>query len=225
MKLTTLSTTGKKTTSIVSDILFASPVNQPLLSQAIRVYLSNLRQGTSKVKNRGEVDLRKGKVYRQKGTGNARHASKNAPIFVGGGVAHGPKGNENWTLSLPQKLKHKAILSALSLQAEKSVIADGIMDLDGKTKTAATMLEAVAPVSQRILVIVAERSANVDRSLRNMPNVLLRTADRVNALEISNSDWLVFTKPAIKSLEKRLNIADGKDTAGSKSATDSKVKA
>lgn len=212
MKLTTLSTTGKKTTSSVSDELFASPVNKSLLSQAIRVYLSNLRQGTSKAQTRGEVSLRKGKVYRQKGTGNARHASKNAPIFVGGGTAHGPKGNENWNLSLTQKLKHKAILSALSLQAEKSVILEEIMDLDGKTKTASNLLKVVSPTSERILVIVAEKSDNVDRSLRNMPNVLLRTADRVNALEISSSDWLVFTKSAIKNLEKRLKISENSKT-------------
>jgi large subunit ribosomal protein L4 len=208
MKLISLLTTGKKSTVTASDALFAAPVNKTLLSQAIRVYLSNLRQGTSKVKNRGEVNLRKGKVYSQKGTGNARHAAKSAPIFVGGGVAHGPKGVENWNLSLPQKLKHKAIISALSLQNEKVIVAEGVMDLDGKTKSAATLLATIAPVSQKILVILSKRTPVLDRSMRNLPNVLVRTADRVNALEISSSDWIVMTKSSINDMEKRLKIVE-----------------
>lgn len=216
MKLTTISSTGKKSTTTVSDALFASDVNKTLLSQAIRVYLSNLRQGSSKVQSRGEVSLRRGKVYRQKGTGNARHGSKNAPIFVGGGVAHGPKGNENWTLRLTQKLKHKALLSALSLQAEKSVVMDDIMSLDGKTKTASEMLKVVAPDDESILIVVSERTDLVDRSLRNLPNVLVRTANMLNALEVGSSSKLIFTKKAIESLEARLNLTDSPSTDAKK---------
>lgn len=210
MKVTALTPTGKKSTATVNDALFAAPVNKELLSQAIRVYLSNLRQGTSKVKSRGEVNLTKRKWYRQKGTGNARHGAQSAPIFVGGGVAHGPKGVENWNRTLSQQIKHKALISALSAQAEKVVIADGVMELDGKTKSGATLLTNVAPISEKILVIVAERKAEVLRSLRNLPNVLVRTADRVNALEVSSADWVVTTKAAITALENRLNVPSSK---------------
>lgn len=210
MKVLSLTTTGKKSTATVSDALFAAPVNKQVLSQAIRVYLSNLRQGTSRVKNRGEVNLTKRKWYRQKGTGNARHGAQSAPIFVGGGVAHGPKGIENWSRSLPQRTKHQALISALSAQAEKVVMVESVFELDGKTKAAASLLQAVAPNTEKILVIVPERKPEVIRSMRNLPNVLVRTAERVNALEVSNADWVVTTKAAVGVLEDRLKVASTK---------------
>lgn len=206
MKISSLSATGKITTVTVSDDLFGQPINKQVLSQAIRVYLSNLRQGTSKVKTRGEINLTKKKWFRQKGTGNARHGAKSAPIFVGGGVAHGPKGVENWRKSLTKTLKHKALISSLSAQAQNFVLADSVMTLEGKTKAAWQLINQIAPDDQRVLVILPERNVIVERSLRNLPNVLVRIAQNVNALEVSSADKIVSTKAALSVLEARLNL-------------------
>src|SRR6185437_7247197 len=93
--------------------IFGEKLNKALLAQAVRVYLANQRQGNASTKTRGEVDGSTRKIYRQKGTGRARHGSVRAPIFVHGGIAHGPKPRD-FSLTMPQKMKQKALFSALS---------------------------------------------------------------------------------------------------------------
>src|SRR6266404_5428662 len=97
--------------------MFGEKVNKALLAQAVRVYLANQRQGNASTKTRGEVDGSTAKIYRQKGTGRARHGSKRAPIFVKGGIVFGPKPRD-FSLSLPQKMKRKALFSALSAKVK-----------------------------------------------------------------------------------------------------------
>src|SRR3989344_3759198 len=106
---------------------FVEKENLPLLAQAIRVYEARLHPGLAKVKTRGEVIASTRKIYRQKGTGGARHGAKSAPIFVGGGVTHGPKGLKR-ILTLPAKMRKKALGTALSLKAkeEKVFVIDGV---------------------------------------------------------------------------------------------------
>ena len=111
------STSGKKTsTTSVKKKFFEAKINSSLMAQAIRVYLSNQRQAPAKTKSRGEVKVTKKKVWRQKGTGRARHGSRNAPIFVGGGKAHGPSGTQNYKLKMSKKMKKASLFSALSEQ-------------------------------------------------------------------------------------------------------------
>lgn len=217
MKLPVIETTSKQGSQTVSDAVFAAPVNQDLLAQAIRVYQSNLRQGTAQTKTRSAVQRTKAKWYRQKGTGNARHGSKNAPIFVGGGVAHGPQGNANWVRSLTPVLKKKALISALSAQAENLLINTEIESLKGKTKAAATVITAVAGEKNRVLVVITESKPEVLRSLRNLPNVLVTQASRLTALEVAMADKIVLTKAAVEALETRL--VSSKDEKVSKAAT------
>ena len=204
MKLASITSTGKTGSVTVQDALFGEKVNSVLLAQAVRVYMSNKRQGTSKVKGRSEVSLTKKKVYKQKGTGNARHGAKSAPIFVGGGVAHGPTGLENWSLNLSRKMKSKALLSALSAQAEHTLIVDGLEELSGKTKEAVALLETVVTTSRKVLVVLAERNEKVERALANIPNVSTLTADLINAYNIVDANTVLMTSKAVKALEARL---------------------
>jgi large subunit ribosomal protein L4 len=204
MKLNTISKTGAKGTVTVSDRLFAAKVNKTLLNQAVRVYLSNLRQGTSKTQTRGEVSRTKKKWFRQKGTGNARHGARSAPIFVGGGVAHGPKGNQNWSRKLTTSMKQRALISALSAQAENCFVIDEIEELNGKTKTAAELLKNVDYLNNRTLVVLPSRLPSVEQSLRNLQSVLVKSAADVNVLDVSAANIIVLTKVAIKALEERL---------------------
>lgn len=210
MKVTSYTATGTKSSATVSDELFGAKPNRQLLAQAIRVYLSNLRQGTSKVKTRSEVARTKAKWYRQKGTGNARHGAKTPNIFVGGGVAHGPNGLQNWTRKLPQRMKQVALVSALSAQAEQVIVNDSFEQLSGKTKEAAQLLTQMGLAEKRVLVIAAQPSVKTVQALRNLPQVLLTKAARATALEVVNADAIVITKPAIAALEARVITSNAK---------------
>lgn len=211
MKLVSLTSTGKTGSVSASDTIFGAKVNAVLLAQAIRVYRANLRQGTSKVLNRSEVSLTKRKVYKQKGTGNARHGAKSAPIFVGGGVAHGPTGLQNYSLNLSRKMKAKALVSALSAQASNIVVINGVTELTGKTKEAAQLLAPVLASASTVLIVLADRNAVTEQAVANIPNVLVTTAALVNALDIASASKVVMTTDAVSALEKRL-LGDVADT-------------
>jgi large subunit ribosomal protein L4 len=220
MQLKTITTTGKQGTLTVSDAVFGATVNKTLVTQAVRVYMANERQGTSKVKTRGEINRTKKKVYKQKGTGGARHGAKSAPIFVGGGVAHGPKGNQNWSLSLPQKQKHQALISALSWQNEVIQVAEGFEKVSGKTSEVAQMLAQVAPDAKTITVVVPQGSAQVRQACRNIANVCVISARELTAYDVVKAHAIIMTAETVKILEEKL---DKKSKSEEKVAEEKKV--
>ncbi len=206
MKLTTYTKTGakSKTNLTASNAVFNAPINKDLLSQGIRVYLANQRQGTSQVRNRSAVARTKKKWLKQKGTGNARHGSRNAPLFVGGGVAHGPNSLSSWKLKLTKRFKSQALISALSAQKANIVVCDGLNELEGKTKPAAKLLSKMRKEDEKVLVIVTEPRPEVIRSLHNLPRVAVTRAERLNIYEVSLADKIIITTAAVKILEERL---------------------
>jgi len=204
MKIDVLNTTGKSTSLDISDVVFGSEVNKKLVAQAVRVYLSNQRQGTSKVKTRAEVDRTKKKWFKQKGTGNARHGARSANIFVGGGIAHGPNGEQNWSLKLSRQQKRKALMSALSAQKENISVTTVLSEVQPKTKDAVAFLKKLAPDSKRTLIVLHENMENIVRSTRNLEHVLITSAARLNIYETVVANKIIFTKEAIKILEDRL---------------------
>src|SRR3990167_4064766 len=115
---------------------FGVNASPSLLAQAVRIFLSNQRRAAAKTKTRAEVAKTTAKMYKQKGTGRARHGSYAAPIFVGGGVAHGPSGEQNYKMSLPVKMRRLALLGALSAKAEAKqvMVVTGCEKASGKTK-------------------------------------------------------------------------------------------
>ncbi len=203
MNIKKITPTGKEATCIVSDALFAAKVNQPLIAQAVRVYLANQRQGTSADQTRSSVNRTKAKIYRQKGTGKARHGSRNAPIFVGGGVAHGPSGEQNWSLSLSKKQKQVALISALSLQSGNTLVSDIPLETSGKTKYAARFIKTINPKSTKCLLILHKDTELTRRSFSNIPRVTTRSVQKLNILDVMSADLLVFTSQAIADLEQR----------------------
>jgi len=204
MKLKVITPTSKSSSIEVSTAIFGQKANPQLLAQAIRVYQSNLRQGTSKAKTRSEVNRTHAKWYRQKGTGNARHGSRNAPIFVGGGVAHGPTGMENWTRQLNRKMKAQALRVALSMQAEKIVVTDNLNGLKGKTKEAAKVLSKMLGELGRTVIVLGENTALMRQGLRNIDRVLPTSVTELTALQVAVADTIVLTKDSLKALETRL---------------------
>lgn len=204
MKLKTFSTTGQSTSLNGADAVFAQPFKQALLSQVIRIYMANLRQGTSKVKTRREVARTTKKWFKQKGTGNARHGARSAPIFVGGGVAHGPSGNQHYSRVAPQKMRRAALITALSAQAPHIVICDDLEKLDGKTASGHRLLKAIAPDAKKILLVVTGAQPMIRRSTQNLKEVVLVQAQTLTALEVSMADAIVMPKSALKVIETKL---------------------
>jgi large subunit ribosomal protein L4 len=205
MKLTVLNKTQETKKEFKSPILEGKG-NEVLIAQALRVYLANQRQGTSKAKTRGEVSRTKRKWYKQKGTGGARHGARSANIFVGGGVVHGPNGQRNWSLNLSKRMKAQAFIEIFTKQAKASKIyfCDEIESLDGKTKSGLKLLQKHIDESNRVLIIVDETNDLILRSLNNIGNILVKCAKNVSLLEISLTSRLILTSKAFKALENRL---------------------
>lgn len=190
--------------------VFGIKVNPELMAQAVRVYLANQRRGTVSTKTRGEVQYSTRKVWRQKGTGRARHGGRGAPLFVKGGVAHGPKPRD-YSLSLPQKMKQRALFSALSAKlTEGSVrVVDGFLKLEPKTKVMASTLANVGVTGKKqdilfVLPTKAEKTSDstvkLARAARNIEGVSLVPAIQLNTYIVLKSRSLVFMPESLTSL-------------------------
>lgn len=189
-----------KETVALSEAVFAAAVNEALMAQAVRVYLANQRQGNANTKGRSDVTGTTKKMYRQKGTGNARHGDMKAPIFVGGGVVHGPVAHE-FTLSFPVKMKRAALRSALSSKAEAVVVLDGFAKVEPKTKTVVSALAKATAESTRPLLVITGDMDTAKQALRNNGEYDYMTVTDLNTYEVLNHDVLVFTKEALPVLD------------------------
>ena len=208
MKLDVVDIKGAKSGSVeVADEIFNAKVSEELMARALRAYLDNQHQGTSQAKTRAEVIRTTAKVYRQKGTGNARHGSKRAPIFVGGGVAHGPRINKKRT-ELTKKVKRAALFGSLTDRLKKKTlwVVTGLEKIEPKTKAAAKILVSVTDrkKGEKVLVIMPEMVKEVWLSHRNMSEVVVTSVKRLNALEIMQSSKVVIMKESLGVLENAL---------------------
>lgn len=181
--------------------VFGVKVNEKLLTQAVRVYMTNQKNLTASTKTRGEVRGSTAKIYRQKGTGRARHGAIRAPIFVGGGIVFGPKPRKV-RLDLPKKMKKAALLSALSdKMVNKGILGvSGLEKATGKTQEIVKLLKKVSTDSA--LIVTGEKQGNVVRAVRNIPGVNVLPAGLVNAYQVLKHDFLLITKEAVERLKK-----------------------
>ncbi len=182
--------------------IFEAPVNVPLMHQALVRQLANARLGTHKTKTRSENNRTKSKWYRQKGTGRARHGSRNAPIFVGGGIAHGPR-PRSYEKRMPRKMRRAALRSALSAKAgaQHLVVVDELMMAAPKTKEMAQMLSRIAPGSSKTLILLPERNTAVELSVRNMPTANTLRAHYLNVRDLLSADILVLPLASLEVIE------------------------
>ncbi|MCH7729917.1 50S ribosomal protein L4 [Patescibacteria group bacterium] len=197
---------GIKKSSINLPKKFSEKENFVLLAQALRVYEARKHPGLSKVKSRGEVSLTTRKLYRQKGTGRARHGARSAPIFVGGGVAHGPKGVKR-ELSLPKKMRQKALNIALSLKAQNGeVVAVSGLDTLKKTKEAKKLIDSLLAKEKKegkkTTFVLSEASKNASLALRNIKGVAIVDFKSLNAYQVYFGGVLVVDKKAIAKTQK-----------------------
>lgn len=188
---------------------FGAEFSDSLISQVIRIALANKRSSYAKTKTRSEVAGTRKKVWAQKGTGNARHGNRTAPIFVGGGSALGPDGNQNYSLKIGKKMKRKALLSLLTKFAENQgiLIIDNFSKIDPKTKSAVKLItglkshDEVLSKSQKIGIITTKTIVPVKRAFGNLKNISLFSLKSLNTYDLSKQNYLIFSSKAVDQLK------------------------
>lgn len=181
--------------------VFEVAVNVSLLHQALVYQQTNARLGTHGTKTRSEVNRSKAKWYRQKGTGRARHGSRNAPIFVGGGVAHGPR-PRSYELHMPRKMRRTALRSALSVKAaqEQIVVLDRLELEAPKTREMLGVLRNLNAASGT-LILLPERNEAVEKSARNLPEVKTLSVGYLNVRDLLQCEKVVLPLGALQVIE------------------------
>ncbi len=205
MKLDKQDINGKKDSIEVLDNLFAAKVNKQLVSNVLYKTNANYKGRKAKTKQKNEIIGSTAKIYSQKGTGNARHASKKAPIFVGGGVAHGPKGESNYKIRKLNKSEKK--LSIASLITEKNqmnnlIIFNDFLNKIEKTKEMNEILKKF-DASNCLMIIDNKSKENIFKSAKNLPNVKVTDINHFSAYDMVKYKKVIFTASSIKELEKR----------------------
>ena len=205
MEIEKLSIDGKTTTVKVADKILSAKINNKLVSNVLYKTNANFKGRKAKTKQKNEIIGSTSKIYAQKGTGNARHASRKAPIFVGGGVAHGPKGESNYKVRKLNKSEKK--LSIASLITEKNNLKDLIIfnDFDKEIKKTKEMNNILIKFKATNSLIILDKKSQekIEKSVRNIPNVKTTDVNHFSAFDIVKYKKLIFTESSIKELEKR----------------------
>ena len=205
MKIDKLNLDGKKGSIEVLDKIFSAKINNKLVSNVLYKTNANYKGRHAKTKQQNEVSGPTSKIYAQKGTGNARHASRKAPIFVGGGVAHGPKGELSYKKRKLNKSEKKN--SITSLISEKNLNNNLLVfsDFDNEIKKTKEMSLIVKKFElSNSLIILDKKSKNkIEKAIRNIPNIKVTDINHFSAYDIVKFEKIVFTESSIKDLEKR----------------------
>lgn len=184
-------------TTLPKSVFAVEVRNHELLKLAYDAYLANNRLASATTKQRGEVRGGGKKPWRQKGTGRARFGSIRNPIWRGGGIVFGPRGNENYTKKISKTSKRVALRQALTVQAEKVLVAE--IKTTGKTAEVAKFLKE-NNLNRRVL-IVAEKTDELIRATNNISEALLVSPMYLNVFDILNADHIVIAPKAIKTIE------------------------
>ena len=205
MKLDKISIDGKKDSIEVLDKIFSAKVNNKLVSSVLYKINANYKGRHAKTKQQNEVRGPTSKIYAQKGTGGARHASRKAPIFVGGGIAHGPKGELAYKKRKLNKNEKK--LSVASLITEKNnnknlLILNDFSSEIKKTKEMSSIINKLE-ISNSLLILDKNSKEKIEKSARNIPNVKVTDVNHFSAYDIIKFKKVVFTESSVKELEKR----------------------
>ena len=185
----------------LSDEIFGVEPHVPAMHAVVRAYLNAQRQGTQSTLNREEVRGGGRKIYRQKGTGNARHHGRRAPQFTHGGVVFAPKPRD-YRISVPRKVRRLAMKSALSSKVAENdfVVVENMTAADAKTKTVVSMLKALG-ADKKALIVTNEVDEKMVRASGNIPGVKTTFTGSLNVTDILNSNKVVIAKEAVQTVE------------------------
>jgi large subunit ribosomal protein L4 len=205
MKIDKLNLNGKKDSIEVLDKIFSAKINKKLVDNVLYKTNANYKGRHAKTKQQNEIAGSTSKIYAQKGTGGARHASRKAPIFVGGGVAHGPKGELAYKKRKLNKSEKK--LSIASLITEKNklnnllILSDFINEIK-KTKEMILIIKKLE-ITNSLMILDKSSKDKIEKSVRNIPNVKITDINHFSAFDIIKFKKVVFTESSVKELEKR----------------------
>lgn len=204
LTVSSVTITGEAAGSVkLPEDVYGAPLNRALLAQAVRVYGNNQKGHFGHTKTRGEVEGSTRKIYAQKGTGRARHGAVRAPIFVGGGIAMGPKSHKV-VMSLSQKMKRAALASALSARAKSGdlMVVSDMEKFTGKTKEIVNLLSKLDKKS--VLFVTEVMNENAVRAIRNIKRVRILPADQINAYEVLKYQTILMSEKATQAIERNV---------------------
>ena len=203
MKIDKLNLDGKKDSMEVLDKIFSAKINRKLVENVLYKTNANYKGRHGKTKQQNEIAGSTSKIYAQKGTGGARHASRKAPIFVGGGVAHGPKGELAYKKRKLNKSEKK--LSIASLITEKNKLNNLLIFNDFGTEIKKTKeMNAIVKkfeITHSLIILDKSSKAKVEKSMRNIPNIKVTDINHFSAFDIIKFKKVVFTESSVKELE------------------------
>ena len=205
MKIDKVSIDGKKDSLEVLDKIFSAKINKQLVSNVLYKTNANYKGRKAKTKQRNEIAGSTAKIYAQKGTGNARHASRKAPLFVGGGVAHGPKGESRYKKRKLNKSEKKLSIASLITEKNKlnNIIVFNDFDFEIKKTKQMNIILKKFEANNSLIILDKNSKEKISKSIQNIPNVKTTDINHFSAFDIIKYKKLVFTESSIKELEKR----------------------
>ena len=205
MKLDKISIDGKKDTIEVLDKIFSAKINQKLVASVLYKTNANYKGRHAKTKQQNEVKGPTSKIYAQKGTGGARHASRKAPIFVGGGIAHGPKGELAYKKRKLNKNEKKQSVASLITEKNNNKNLLILNDFNSEIKKTKEMNSIInkLEISNSLIILDKNSKDKIQKSVRNIPNVKVTDVNHFSAYDIIKFKKVVFTESSVKELEKR----------------------
>ena len=205
MKIDKLDLNGKKNSIEVLDNIFSAKVNRKLVETVLYKTNANYKGRHAKTKQQNEVKGPTSKIYAQKGTGGARHASKKAPIFVGGGIAHGPKGELAYKKRKLNKTEKKQSVASLITEKNNNknlLILNDFSSEIKKTKEMNSIINKLE-ITNSLIILDKNSKEKIEKSVRNIPNVKVTDVNHFSAYDIIKFKKVVFTESSVKELEKR----------------------
>ena len=205
MKIEKISIDGTKNSFEVTDKIFTKSVNKKLISEILYKNIANFKGRKAKTKQKNEIIGSTSKIYAQKGTGNARHASRKAPIFVGGGVAHGPKGESSYKTRKLNKKEKKNGLASIIAEKNKDknlIVFNDFNKTISKTKEMFSLLKKFDAINS-VIILDQESHDKIGRSLKNIQSIKISNISNLTLYDLVKYKKVIFTESSIKELEKR----------------------
>ena len=206
MKLDKINIKGEKSSIEILDKIFSKKINKQLISNVLYKVNANYKGRKAKTKQKNEIIGSTSKIYAQKGTGNARHASRKAPIFVGGGVAHGPKGSNNYKIRKINKSEKKLSISSMLTEKKNEnnlIIFNDFSSEIKKTKEMNLILKSNDALNS-LLIFDKESMKKIHKSIRNIKNTKITDINHFSIIDVLKYKKIIFTETSIKELEKKL---------------------
>ena len=205
MKIEKINLDGKKDSIEILDSIISAKINKKLVSNLLYKTNANYKGRKAKTKQKNEITGSTSKIYAQKGTGNARHASRKAPIFIGGGIAHGPKGEDKYKVRKINKSEKKKSISSLITEKnnEKNLLV--FADFKNEIKKTKEMNKILEKFKAKDSLIILDKISKkkIIRSVKNIPNIKVTDVNHFSSYDVIKFKKIIFTETSVRELEKK----------------------